>query len=257
MTRPWETIATVETAEGPLDLRRRGEKDFLITIRGRVLMTSAAHRSEDALAKLACAGLREKPKARVLVSGLGMGFTLRAALDELGADALVTVAELNEVVVDWCEGPLGSLTGHAALDPRVTVEVADVAEHLAEVARNPGAARFDAIVLDMYEGPHTQVRPSDPLYGPAAVLRTKKALAPGGVFAVWCEAASPAFERALRDAGFAHSLEKAGKGARIHHVYIARDSGKPARDPADPRPRRGGSPGRAEGARKAKGRGPR
>ncbi len=248
MTRPWETIATVETAEGPLDLRRRGDKDFLITIRGRVLMTSAAHRSEDALAKLACAGLRNKPKARVLVSGLGMGFTLRAALDELGADAQVTVAELNEVVVDWCEGPLGALTGNAALDPRVSLEVVDVAEHLAELARNPGAPRYDAVVLDMYEGPHTRVRPSDPLYGPAAVARTKKALSPGGVFAVWCEAASPAFERALRDAGFAYALEKAGKGARIHHVYLARDSGRAPR-PAAPR-----APGGSLGARKAKGR---
>lgn len=257
MTRPWETIATVETAEGPLDLRRRGDKDFLITIRGRVLMSSAAHRSEDALAKLACAGLRDKPKARVLVSGLGMGFTLRAALDELAADALVTVAELNEVVVDWCEGPLGALTGDAATDPRVTVEIVDVAEHLAELARSPGAPRYDAIVLDMYEGPHTQVRPSDPLYGPAAVVRTKKALAPNGVLAVWCEAASAGFERALRDAGFAYSLEKAGKGARIHHVYLARDSGKPVRAPAPRQTRSGSGPGRGQGARKAKGRGPR
>ena len=102
MALPWETLASVSTADGALDLRRRGEKDFLITIGGRILMSSAAHRSEDALAKLACVGLRKKKRARVLVSGLGMGFTLRAALDELADDAEVTVAELNAVVVEWC-----------------------------------------------------------------------------------------------------------------------------------------------------------
>jgi spermidine synthase len=227
MTRPWETIASVHTAAGLLDLRRRGDKDFLITIRGRVLMSSAAHRSEDALAKLACAGLRQRPGVRVLVSGLGMGYTLRAALDELAPDAKVVVAELNEVVADWCEGPLGPLTGNAAMDPRVTIEIVDVAERIADVARDAKVPRFDAIVLDMYEGPHAQVRPSDPLYGPGAVLRTKKALGATGVFAVWCEAASPGFERSLRAAGFRYTLERAGKGARIHYVYLAYSEAQP------------------------------
>src|SRR6185369_1452532 len=123
------------TPDGQLDLRRRGEKDFLITIAGRVLMSSAAHRSEDKLAELACAGLARKRRARVLVSGLGMGFTLRAALDQLGPDAEVTVAELNPVVVEWCtSGPLAPLTASAACDPRVTVEVADVSVHIARLA---------------------------------------------------------------------------------------------------------------------------
>ena len=224
MARPWETLASVPTAEGSLELRRRGEKDFLITIGGRVLMSSAAHRSEDALAKLACAGLRNKRRARVLVSGLGMGFTLRAALDELADDAEVTVAELNAVVVDWCEGPLAPLIKGAARDPRVTIDIADVAASIADVSRDASVRRFDAIVLDMYEGPQTHVRPNDPLYGPAAVLRSKKALAPDGVFAVWCEGPSAGFERSLRAAGFQYRLERAGRGARIHYVYVARES---------------------------------
>lgn len=224
MARPWETIASVPTAAGPLELRRRGEKDFLITIRGRVLMTSAAHRSEDALAKLACEGLRNKPRARVLVSGLGMGYTLRSALDELAADAEVVVAELNAVVAEWCEGPLGPLTANAARDPRVKLEIVDVGDLLADVAEDAGAPRFDAIVLDMYEGPQTNVRPDDPLYGPSAVLRAKKALTQDGVFAVWCEGASAGFERSLRAAGFQYNLARVGRGARIHHVYLARGS---------------------------------
>ncbi len=244
MALPWETLASVPTADGVLDLRRRGEKDFLITIGGRILMSSAAHRSEDALAKLACAGLRSKRNVRALVSGLGMGFTLRAALDELADDAEVTVAELNPVVVEWCEGMLAPLTAAAARDPRVTIEVVDVVALISDVARDPRARRFDAIVLDMYQGPQNIVRADDPLYGWVAVERTTQALAPGGVFAIWCEGASPGFERNLRAAGLAYRLERTGRGARLHYVYVAhksppapaRGAGGPARK--DPRPKK-------------------
>jgi spermidine synthase len=226
MARPWETLASVPTAEGLLDLRRRGEKDFLITINGRVLMTSAAHRSEDALAKLACAGLRDVKRARVLVSGLGMGFTLRSALDELADDAEVTVAELNAVVVEWCKGPLAPLIADAARDPRVTMDIVDVSLRIAGIARDARAHKLDAIVLDMYEGPQTNVRHSDPFYGAPAVLRAKNALKPNGVFAVWCEGPSAGFERSLETAGFKYRLERSGRGARIHYVYVARGAGR-------------------------------
>jgi spermidine synthase len=234
----------VSTPDGALDLRRRGEKDFLITIGGRILMSSAAHRSEDALAKLACAGLRKKRRARVLVSGLGMGFTLRAALDELAEDAEVIVAELNPVVVEWCKGPLARLTAGAASDPRVTVEVVDVERRIAQVARDKHAPRFDAVVLDMYQGPQHLVRADEPFYGHVAVRRTKEALSPGGTFAIWCEGASTGFEANLRGAGFHYRLERAGRGgARIHCVYIASETAppptRPARGPArGPRPKK-------------------
>ena len=205
---------------------RRGEKDFLLTIGGRVLMSSAAHRSEAALAERACAGLRDRRRARVLVSGLGMGFTLRAALDQLADDAQVTVAELNAVVVAWCRGPLAPLIADAAADPRVTLEIVDVAALLARVAQGGDAPRFDAIILDLHEGPQNRLRPDDPLYGTAAVERARQALATGGVFAVWCEAPSAGFERSLRAAGFEHRIERVGRGARMHYVYIARVSTK-------------------------------
>jgi spermidine synthase len=226
MALPWKTIASVMTPDGELDLRLRGEKDFLITIRGRVLMSSAAHRSEDALAKLACAGLRIKAGARVLISGLGMGYTLRAALDELAPDASVVVAELNKVVADWCEGPLGALTAHAASDPRVTLIIQDVAKLIAErgLAKNAKKSRFDAIVLDMYQGPQNRVHANDPLYGPYAAARVRSALTPEGVFAVWCEGPSQGFEASLKSAGFHFKLKRAGKGARIHFMYIATSS---------------------------------
>lgn len=226
MALPWETLASVSTPDGALDLRRRGAKDFLITIGGRILMSSASHRSEDALAKLACAGLRKKRRARVLVSGLGMGFTLRAALDELAEDAEVIVAELNPVVVEWCRGPLAALTGDAVGDPRVTVEIVDVAAHIASVAGDKRSPRYDAVVLDMYQGPQHLVRADEPLYGHVAVRRTKEALAPGGTFAIWCEGASTGFEANLRIAGFQYELARTGRGARTHYVYIAREQAR-------------------------------
>jgi len=263
MARPWETVSTVVTKDGSLALRRRGEKDFLITIDGRILMSSATHRSEVALATLACDGLRQKPEARVLVSGLGMGYTLRAALDVLPADARVTVAELNRPVVEWCEGPLGALTAHAARDPRVKLEVIDVAKLIGHVAKNPRMHRFDAIVLDMYEGPQTQVGPNDTLYGVYAVRRVRDALTAAGVFAVWCEGPSLGFERALKSAGFRFTLERVGRGARTHHVYVAHvvprlpepegDAGRPARVPSGGEPRARRVPAPKKGPARPKG----
>jgi spermidine synthase len=153
-----------------------------------------------------------------------MGFTLRAALDELGGDAEVTVAELNPVVVEWCKGPLVSLIADATSDPRVTIEIVDVAARIADVARRAEPRRFDAIILDLYEGPPTQIRPADPLYGPNAMLQAKKALARNGVLAVWGEGPSVGFEQTLRAAGFNYRIARPGRGARIHQVYIARNS---------------------------------
>ena len=226
MALPWKTLASVPTPEGPLELRRRGEQDFLITIDKRVLMSSATHRSEAELAKLSCVGLRNIARARVLVSGLGMGFTLRAALDELADDAVVTVAELNPVVVEWCEGPLAPLIANAARDPRVTMEIVDVAAHIANVARRDDVRKYDAIVLDMYEGPQTNIRPNDPLYGPLATRLAKKALTPKGVYAVWGEGPSVGFERNLTAAGFTFTIHRPGRGGRRHYVYVARASGR-------------------------------
>lgn len=217
MTRPWQTVARVATPEGALELRQRGARDFLITIAGRVLMTSQARRSEEALATLP---LRDRKPARlghVLVGGLGMGYTLRAALDVLPAATRVTVVELNADVVAWCRGPLAVLTDGAINDARVTVDIADVSE---AIARAPAGA-YDAIVLDLYEGPHAATqRDDDPLYGPSALARTRRALAPGGVFAVWSEEPDARFERRLAEAGFVVEKHRLGRGGRAHFVYL-------------------------------------
>jgi spermidine synthase len=216
VTRPWRTLARVDTAEGPLELRARGERDFLIVVGGRVLMTSAAHRSEEALATRALTGLRA-PAPRVLIGGLGMGFTLRAALDALPATARVRVVELNPVVVAWCRGPLAPLTGAAVDDPRVEVEVADVAHAIATAP----AGALEAILLDLYEGPFAVVKdPDDPWFGRGALARARAALAPGGVLAVWSEEPCPPFARLLAAAGFALVTDEVRGGGRRHVVYL-------------------------------------
>ena len=217
MPRPFQTLESVATPEGPLELRRRGDRDFLICIAGRVLMTSVAHRSEDALAKLACEGLASRPNANVLIGGLGMGFTLRAALDALASDATVTVAELNSVVARWCTGPIATLTNDAASDPRVSIVIDNVARVIARAAKGT----FDAVAIDLYEGPHTTVKHTDELYGPTATANVMRVLKPRGKYAVWCEQASPGFETSLRGAGFRYDLVRAGFGARVHLVYVA------------------------------------
>lgn len=217
MARAWQTLATVPTAEGALDLRQRGDDEFLILIAGRVLMTSAARRSEEALATLACARLEGRPAPRVLIGGLGMGYTLRAALSALPAKAQVVVAELNREVIAWCRGPLARLTDSAVADPRVRVEVADVARLITKAP----AASYDAILLDLYEGPHAATqKPSDPFYGAAALARSHAALAPGGVLAIWSEDPDPPFPGRMAAAGFEVTTQRCGGSGRTHIVYL-------------------------------------
>jgi spermidine synthase len=214
MTAAWSTIATATTSEGTLELRRRRD-DWLMTIAGRVLMNSFCRKSEEQLAELGLAALGRAPD-KVLVSGLGMGFTLRALLDRAPPTTRVTVVELNPVVVEWCRGPLGPATDTAVNDPRVTVEVADVTTAIAAAP----AGAYDLILLDMYEGPnHATQSADDPLYGPAALGRLHRALAARGVAGIWSEDADAPFERrfATRFATTKHSLRV---GGRKHVVYL-------------------------------------
>jgi spermidine synthase len=217
--RPFRLIESVSTPEGPLELRQRGEQDFMISVAGRVLMTSNIHRSELAVAELGCAPIRGRRGARVLIGGLGLGYTLRAALDCLPADARVVVAELNEPVVRWCQGPCAVLTGDALADRRVEVVVGDVTASIREAARGQ---RFDAIILDLYVGPGESAHATTALYGREILRRTHEALTPGGVYAVWGEDANPAFEARLRSVGFDAELQRVKGGGPRHAVYLGR-----------------------------------
>lgn len=237
MTRPWQRVDRAHTAWGDFELRRRGpaeDRDFLLLVDGRVLMNSRAGRSESALATLACRALGDRAAPRILVGGLGMGLTVRSALDTLGPDARIDVAEIEPTIVDWCRGPLAIVSGDALSDPRVTVDVTDVAEKIASVG---GGLPYDAILLDLLEGPHAGTdAEADPLYGRSALARTRDALTPGGVLAVWSEAPDAGFAARLRSLGMAVALHRPGRGGRRHAVYVARRGAVPAK-PATTRSR--------------------
>lgn len=212
-------IDSLQTPDGVLELRQRGPGDFHLCLDGRILMNSRASRSEEALGRWVAEAVAREPAPRLLIAGLGMGLTLRAALDALPSDAAVLVAEIEARVVTWCEGPLREICGDALADPRVCLEAGDVAE----VIRG-AAARFDAIALDLYEG--VRIAPgdpdADPFYGRAALERAHRALRPRGVLARWCEQPDPGFEERLRRAGFAVEQRRAGRGGRRHTIYCAR-----------------------------------
>jgi spermidine synthase len=219
VSKAWQTLDRQEGPDGLLELRQRDVMDFLICVDGRVLMNSRASRSEEELGIRTCAGLGAG--ARVLVGGLGMGFTLRAVLDALHEESRVTVAELHPIVAQWCRGPLATLSGACLDDPRVSLHVGDVADCIREAAN--GDDRYDAIVLDLFEGPHAGTDADrDPFYGRRAVERSWRALSPGGVFGVWAEAPEPQFEARLRSQGFAIESHRPGRGGLRHWIVLAR-----------------------------------
>jgi spermidine synthase len=219
VSKPWRTLDRRDTADGVLELRQRDADDFLICVAGRVLMNSRASRSEEVLGVQTCSGLGGA--ARVLVGGLGMGLTLRAVLDTLAPDGRVTVAELHPVVAEWCRGALAPVSSAALDDPRVTLRIGDVAECIREGAAETNV--YDAIVLDLFEGPHARTDAArDPLYGREAIRRSWRALAPGGVLGVWSEAQDRGFEDRLRKQGFEVETKRPGRGGLRHWVVLGR-----------------------------------
>jgi spermidine synthase len=188
---------------------------------GKSLMSSRMHGSEQALAALALRRM-EVPDACVLVGGLGMGFTLRATLDLLPQDATVVVAELVPAVVEWNRGALGTLAGHPLRDPRVRVEMGDVADTLQSSPES-----FDAVLLDVDNGPDAFTAATNArLYNDAGLAAARAALKPGGVLAVWSAWEDRRFEQRLRYAGFVVHLERVRgrlkKGGPKHTIFLAR-----------------------------------
>jgi spermidine synthase len=218
-----QTVASVATAEGLLELKQRQEREFIITIAGRVLMNSVQCRSEQALSTLACAAISGRRAPRVLVGGLGMGITLRQALDRVPADAEVVVVELNPVISEWCAGPLATLNQHALADARVRLVNGDVNAYIAKASQNRAEPRFDAVLLDLYEGPHSATQEEDdPCWGVTALRAAMNALGPKGVLAVWSEQADPKFEARLQKIGFSCEIHRPGRGGLRHVIYLAR-----------------------------------
>ncbi|MEM9490877.1 MAG: hypothetical protein AAGC55_17145 [Myxococcota bacterium] len=176
-------------------------------------MSTSDHRSEETLARLACAELPGRSAPRVAIGGLGMGFTARAALDALPASAHVVIAEIVPAVVDWQRRYTGGPAGQPLDDPRVAVHVGDVADLFGQ-----GGARYDAIILDVDNGPQGLTRPGNhALYTVPGLTTARRALRPGGILAVWSAAHHRDFERRLGQAGFAVEIHKAR-----HTIYLSR-----------------------------------
>ena len=196
---PWLQLDTarVPGADVQLRLMQRGA-EFSMMLGQNELMSSRLSGSEEALATLACRRIEAVNNPHLLIGGLGMGFTLRAALAVLGSDARIMVAELVPAVIAWARGPMADMFGDSLDDPRASIREADVVDVIA----SHGSA-FDAILLDVDNGPEGLIRKAnDALYDLEGLKAIRRALRPGGVLAVWSSGPNPLFSKRLRAAGF-------------------------------------------------------
>ncbi len=218
---PWVQLGKAPVpGGGEVRLMQRGA-EFSIRLGVKELMNSRISGSEEALAALACARIGGRSRPRVLIGGLGMGFTLRAALAALDADARIEVAELIPAVARWAEGEMAEIFAGSLRDPRVRVELTDVAEFI-----GAGGAAYDAILLDVDNGPEGFTRPAnDRLYGARGLAKARAALRPGGVLAVWSSGPDRRFTQRLRDARFTTeevvSRARGARGGARHVIWIA------------------------------------
>lgn len=220
---PWIFLAKarVPGGNGELLLLRRGD-EFSIRVDGYELMNTRVHGSEDALAELACAQLKDSRHAHVLIGGLGMGFTLAAVLQAIGPAGKATVAELVPEVVEWNRGPMGDASGQPLGDRRTIVQTMDVADVIRQ-KRNA----FDAIVLDVDNGPASLVaKGNNRLYTAAGLRAAHGAIRADGVLAVWSSADNLSFTRRLKQTGFEPEIHKVGSSGRSrgprYYVWTAR-----------------------------------
>lgn len=224
-----EFIDEARTPAGELIRLTRESDDLVVRVDGVLLMSSGAHHSEELMSRVGCEGLRDRKDARVLVGGLGLGYTLRAALDEVGPDAVVVVSELLEAVVAWNRGPLGPLAGCPLDDPRTQVAVGDLVDYM-----YGRPEPFDALLFDVDCGPDSFTSAGNGrLYTPKGLALLRQSLRPGGVLVVWSAYECPPFVPALERAGFATEVvrtrARGNKGPR-HTLYVGRrDAPKPRR----------------------------
>ena len=222
---PWQLLGRAQTPGGGADLvLYQRDSEFSLKADNRELMNSRVHGSEEAMARLGCQELAKHPGARVLIGGLGMGYSVRTALDILGEDARVVVAELAPAVVEWNRGVLADLAGRPLEDRRAELHEADVVQ-LIRAARGD----YDAIMLDVDNGAEAMVRKGNNwLYSLPGLSATYAALRRGGVLATWSAGPQPAFVRRVRRAGFEVEEFKVRarggsnrRGGAHHVVWIA------------------------------------
>lgn len=219
---PWVQLdsAPIPGESGELRLKQRGG-EFSIMLGSNELMNSRLSGSEEALATLSREKIAGRARPNMLIGGLGMGFTLRAALSALPEDASVTVAELVPAVVQWARGPMSAVFQGCLDDPRVAIHQGDVGELIRQ-----SKAKFDAILLDVDNGPDGLTRRSnDSLYDFAGLRSARDALRPGGVLAVWSSGPDAGFTRRLRDCGFAveavNTRANGKRGGARHVIWLA------------------------------------
>ncbi|HEY5166346.1 MAG TPA: spermidine synthase [Pseudolabrys sp.] len=219
---PWSLLDTAQVPGGGGELRlmRRGD-EFSIMLGQNQLMNSRLSGSEQALATIACERIQTRAQPQILIGGLGMGFTLGAALAVFGARARITVAELVPAVVTWARGPMAKVFGNSLTDPRVRIREADVS-HLIRSSQSA----YDAILLDVDNGPEGLTREAnDALYDLAGLSATRTALRLGGVFAVWSSAPDLIFTQRLRKTGFdvdeVRLRANGARGGARHVIWIA------------------------------------
>jgi spermidine synthase len=221
--KPLELLGEARTPDGTTISLTRRDREITILAGGRPLMSNRVHGSEQALATFGCRGLPSS-EPRVLVGGLGMGFTLRATLDLLPPDATVVVAELVPAIVDWNRGLLGPLAEHPLKDRRVRVEIGDVLDTL-----RASAGAFDAILLDVDNGPAAFTATGNvSLYGDRGLAAARDALRPGGTLAVWSAWEDRKFQQRLRYAGFQVRVERVRarlkQGGPRHTIFLGHRS---------------------------------
>lgn len=217
-----ELLGTAQVPGGELLELYSHDRDFMIVLARNELMSTRMRGSEEALAVMSIERLgRDKP-LRLLIGGYGMGFTLRAALANLGPRAHVTVAELVPEIIEWARGPMQEVAAGCLDDPRVLLRQGDVANTI-----DLAAGDYDAILLDVDNGPDGLVRDdNNRLYSKAGLQAAKRALAPSGILAIWSAGPDPRFKARLERAGFAIDEVKVsargnGKGAK-HIIWFAR-----------------------------------
>ncbi|MCB1458491.1 MAG: spermidine synthase [Nitratireductor sp.] len=225
----WEHLASAEMpGGGALKLMRRG-KEYSIKLDRVELMNSRLSGSEEALATMALERIGPVAAPHVLIGGLGMGFTLRAALAVFPSDARITVAELSSDVVEWARGPMAELFGSSMDDPRVTIHVGDVGPFIA--ASKSG---FDAILLDVDNGPEGISRAeNDAIYSAKGLAAAKAALRPGGVLGVWSQGPDAAFHTRMKQSGLVTDEVRvkanAGRKGARHVIWFGMKRPQPTR----------------------------
>jgi spermidine synthase len=219
---PWRHLDSAQVPDGGGELRlmQRGD-EFSIMAGSTSLMTSKRSGSEETLATLACERIKTRPQPRLLIGGLGMGFTLRAALAALGPEARIVVAELVPAVVSWAKGPMAEVFGNSLTDPRVRIEEKDVAMVIASAA-----SEYDAILLDVDNGPKGLTRKAnDRIYDLEGLRAARAALRPRGILAVWSSGPSREFTQRLRKSGFQvehiKARANAARGGAWHVIWLA------------------------------------